>query len=122
MGYAGITPTNVADTSSSSRLSSTWVGLASGLLKVSMSTGFGVNDTYFTTTVTLQNVGTQPLYNVDWMRNVDPDQEHVSELCSCIMAVCKQWRCEVVCVRVFTGGVHRAGESLAPVSKPLPLA
>jgi hypothetical protein len=79
MGYADITPTNIADTSSSSRLSSTWVGRASGLLKVSMSTGFGVNDTYFTTTVTLQNVGTQPLYNVDWMRNVDPDQEHVRE-------------------------------------------
>ena len=66
----------VADTSTESRLSAAWVGTADSI-KVSMSTGFGVDDLYFTTTVTLENVASTPVYNVNWMRNVDPDQEQV---------------------------------------------
>lgn len=38
-------------------------------------TSFGVNDLYFTTTVTLKNTGSEPLNDVAYMRNVDPDQE-----------------------------------------------
>ena len=69
------------DTSTASRLSAAWVGTASvsgvPTVKVSMSTSFGVNDSYFVTTVTLQSLVSTPLYNVSWMRNVDPDQEQV---------------------------------------------
>ena len=79
MGFSDVVPTMVADTSTPSRLSAAWIGTAGGALKVSMSTGFGVNDLYFTNTVTLQNVGDVVLYQIDWMRNVDPDQEAVRD-------------------------------------------
>ena len=80
-----ITPSVVTDTSTASRLSAAWVGTAVvgnatsnySAVKVSMSTSFGVNDSYFVTTVTLQSLVSTPLYNVSWMRNVDPDQEQV---------------------------------------------
>ncbi len=82
----------VTDTSTESRLSAAWVGYAGAPLKASMSTAFGVNDTYFTTTVTLQNVGSSTLYNVNWMRNVDPDQEEVRVAVpwgkGCVFLVC----------------------------------
>jgi hypothetical protein len=71
-----ITPSFVSDTSVTGRLSAVWVGQAANL-KVSKSTSFGVNDLYFTTTVTLQNMGTTQMTAVNYMRNVDPDQEQV---------------------------------------------
>ena len=85
-GSNGILPTVVADTTTASRLSSVWVGTAKSLIgganyssvKVTMSTGFGVNDTVIVSTVTLQNLLSTPLYNVSWMRNMDPNQEEVS--------------------------------------------
>ena len=46
---------------------------------MSASTGFGVEDLYFTTTVTLQNLLPAPIFNVSYMRNVDPDQEQVRD-------------------------------------------
>jgi hypothetical protein len=93
MGQADIAPSNVADTTSSSGLSATWVGQAAGLLKVSMSTGFGEADTFVTSTVTLQNIGAQPLYEVDWMRSVDPDQEQVSGLADAIDTAAPSYMC-----------------------------
>ena len=72
------------DTSTTSRLSAAWVGTAKynttpavSVLKVAMSTGFAVNDTYLTSTVTLQNLLSTPLYNVSWMRSNDPDNDAV---------------------------------------------
>ena len=72
------------DTSTTSRLSAAWVGTAKynttpavSVLKVAMSTGFAVNDTYLTSTVTLQNLLSTPLYNVSWMRSIDPDNDAV---------------------------------------------
>jgi hypothetical protein len=44
---------------------------------VSSSTSFGVNDMYFTTSVTMENTGDNTLFDVQYMRNVDPDQEEV---------------------------------------------
>ena len=84
-GFSDILPSVVMDTSTASRLSAAWVGTAVvgnatsnySAFKVSMSTSFGVNDSYFVTTVTLQSLVSTPLYNVSWMRNVDPDQEQV---------------------------------------------
>jgi hypothetical protein len=61
-----------------------------GLLKVSKSTSFGVYDLFFTTTVTIQNMHTATLYEIDYMRNVDPDQEQVcrararASVCVCV--------------------------------------
>jgi hypothetical protein len=43
--------------------------------QTSFSTVFGAEDLYFSTTVTLQNVWNETLYEVQYMRNVDPDQE-----------------------------------------------
>ena len=74
--YRDVTPIYVADTSTSTRLSAAWVGVA-GDLKISKSTSFGVSDMFFTTSVTLENVGDNTLFNVAYMRNVDPDQEQV---------------------------------------------
>ncbi len=79
--------TSVSDTSVDGRLSAVWVGLY-GVLKISKSTSFGVDDLFFTTTVTLQNTGTTVLYEVDYMRNVDPDQEQVRTACGCAV-VCR---------------------------------
>ena len=76
VNLASFKPSYVRDTSTESRLSAAWVGTA-GSLKVSKVTSFGVLDLYFTTTVTLENVGEGPLYGVQYMRNVDPDQEQV---------------------------------------------
>jgi hypothetical protein len=77
VGATMITPSFVSDTSVTGRLSAVWVGQAANL-KVSKSTSFGVNDLYFTTTVTLQNMGTVQMTAVNYMRNVDPDQEQVN--------------------------------------------
>ena len=63
-----------ADTSDEGKLSAVWVGSTPNL-KVSKVTSFGVDDLYFTTTVTLKNLGTETLHDVRYMRNVDPDQE-----------------------------------------------
>jgi hypothetical protein len=76
-----ILPTTVTDTSTAERLSAAWIGTASNTLKVSVSTAFGVNDTFFTTTVTMENVGGSTLYEVEYMRNLDPDQEQVRGCC-----------------------------------------
>ena len=85
LSYYGIQPAMVVDTSTASRLSTAWVGTAQvgnttsnySAVKVSMSTGFGVNDTYIVSTVTLQNLLPTPLYNVSWMRSINPNQEEV---------------------------------------------
>jgi hypothetical protein len=58
--------------------SSSWVLLCGVVLRqVSKSTSFAVNDLYFTTSVTLENIGDNTLFDVQYMRNVDPDQEQV---------------------------------------------
>ena len=93
------------DTSTASRLSAAWVGTAVvgnatsnySAVKVSMSTSFGVNDSYFVTTVTLQNLLSVPLRNVSWMRNVDPDQEQVRRQ----LQTHTEW---VACAHADTGG------------------
>lgn len=75
--YFGVSPVSVADVSTPDRLGATWIAIANSSLKVSAVTSFGVNDTFVTTTVTLENVGDVLLNEVEYMRNVDPDQEEV---------------------------------------------
>jgi hypothetical protein len=94
IGFMDIPPSFVADTSTETRLSASWIGTG-GMLKVSKSTSFGVNDLYFTTSVTLENVGDNTIFDVAYMRNVDPDQEQVRAfrlvlVCVCVCA-CYHW-------------------------------
>ena len=50
-----------------------WIGTG-GKLKVSKSIQFRTDKKYFTTKVTLKNTGSSKMHNVEYMRNVDPDQ------------------------------------------------
>ena len=47
------------------------------LIQVSKTTSVGIEDLYFVTTVTMENVGDNTLYDVQYLRNVDPDPEQV---------------------------------------------
>eukprot|EP01029_Cantina_marsupialis_P018630 TRINITY_DN4294_c1_g1_i5.p1 TRINITY_DN4294_c1_g1~~TRINITY_DN4294_c1_g1_i5.p1 ORF type:complete len:485 (+),score=107.97 TRINITY_DN4294_c1_g1_i5:83-1537(+) len=51
-----------------------WVGTAASKLKIEKTIQFMKDKTYFTTYITMQNVGSQTLSSVEYMRNVDPDQ------------------------------------------------
>jgi hypothetical protein len=53
---------------------SLWVALGE---QVTAITSCGINDLYFVTTVTLENVGDNTLYDVQYLRNIDPDVEQV---------------------------------------------
>jgi hypothetical protein len=77
VGSESLVPSLVMDTSSTTRLSGSWFGTANNTLRITSTTSFGVNNTYFTTAVMLENIGAATLTNVDYMRNVDPDQEQV---------------------------------------------
>ncbi len=77
LGYTDIVPSTVLDMSTPDRLAALWVGTADLTLKVSAVTSFTVDDLHITTTVTLENVGAVPLYEVDYMRNINPNQGEV---------------------------------------------
>ena len=47
------------------------------LIQVSKTTSVGIEDLYFVTTVTMENVGDNTLYDVQYLRNLDPDPEQV---------------------------------------------
>jgi hypothetical protein len=101
VGANDIGATVVKDTSYGGRLSSVWVGSAADVLKIFKTTSFGASDLYFTTTVTLENTSPYTLSNVQYMRNVDPDQEQVREgLSACLR------RDAVVCVRDILCLIH----------------
>jgi hypothetical protein len=77
-GYDGVPQTSLTNTSSGTTHSALWVGTATGggqSLKVSQNFHFVDSDAKFMIDVTLTNVGTEPLYNVEYARAVDPDQE-----------------------------------------------
>ncbi len=73
--FATAAATSVTDQSTPTRLSVSWIGTGAvsttNRIKVSKMTSFGVNELYFTTSVTLENVGSVTLYNVSYMRHVD---------------------------------------------------
>ncbi len=66
------------DTSMLGQLSAEWSARV-GALDVTQVVSFGVDDQFFTTTVTLRNTLSSPLYNVEYMRNIDPDQAQVGD-------------------------------------------
>jgi hypothetical protein len=73
-----VTPTRVQETSSGDTRSAVWEGTAtsgSDSLKITQTVHFKKSDQFFVISVTLTNTGTTTLNNVQYMRNVDPDQE-----------------------------------------------
>ncbi len=46
---------------------------------MSKCTSIGIEDLYFTTTVTLENVGDNTLFDVRYLRSVDPDPDTVRD-------------------------------------------
>ena len=50
-----------------------WIGQG-GNLEIKKTIQFRTNTKYFTTKVVLKNVGSTTMFNVEYMRNVDPDQ------------------------------------------------
>jgi hypothetical protein len=82
VGRKSLNPTTMAKTSpawkgvsSGHQLNSaSWVGTWAGTVKISKTIQFRTDDLFFTTKITLENVGSSKIYNLDYMRNVDPDQ------------------------------------------------
>jgi hypothetical protein len=66
--------TSVEDASTTTRLTAKWSGQAAEGLKVEQTVSFDPDDTYLKVTITLTNTSAQTLFDVRYMRNVDPDQ------------------------------------------------
>jgi hypothetical protein len=76
--YPEVPQTSLTNTSSGTNNSALWIGTATGggqSLLVEQLFHFADNDAKFMIDVTLTNVGSQPLQNVEYARVVDPDQE-----------------------------------------------
>lgn len=70
--------TKLTETSSGDTRSAVWEGTATygnEKLKVIQTVSYNVNDLFFAINVVLTNVGTVTLKSLEYMRNVDPDQE-----------------------------------------------
>lgn len=63
MGRIGITPTTFKITSTSTTQSALWVGKV-GQLEITKVIQFKNSDVYFTTTVTIKNIGTSTISNL----------------------------------------------------------
>lgn len=77
-GVFQVPQTSLTETSSGSTQSAVWVGTAasgSEQLRITQNVHFDVDDLFFIMSMTLTNVGTVTLDSVEYMRNVDPDQE-----------------------------------------------
>lgn len=75
----GIPTSTLTNTSSGNTQSAVWEGLALGpsgqRLKVTQTIRFRKDALYFAMNTVITNVGTVPVRSVEFMRNVDPDQE-----------------------------------------------
>jgi len=78
-GSYGVPQTSLTNTSTATEQSCIWVGTASNgpneQVEVTQVIHFKNDDLFFVFDITLKNVGTVTLENVEYMRNVDPDQE-----------------------------------------------
>ena len=78
MSVFQVPQTSLTETSAGSTRSAVWVGTAtsgSEQLRVTQNVHFDVDDLFFIMSMTLTNVGSVMLDSVEYMRNVDPDQE-----------------------------------------------
>lgn len=74
----GVPKTSLTNTSSGSTQSAIWEGTAtsgSEKLRIIQTVNFDVNDLYFVINVVMTNMGSETLRSLEYMRNVDPDQE-----------------------------------------------
>ena len=74
----GVPATSLTETTSGDTRSAVWEGTATigaESLKVTQTVRFNKSDAWFIINVTLVNTGTVPLDSVEYMRNVDPDNE-----------------------------------------------
>lgn len=76
-GSFGITKQATVDESTATLLKARSTGVVSGNLTYDQVVSFGVDDKYFTTTVTLKNIGAGTLPGVRYLRAFDPDQSKV---------------------------------------------
>ncbi len=63
------------DQTSGTTLQAQHIGTANSELQVTQVISFDDDDTFFTTTITLENVSGGSLFNIRYMRNADPDQD-----------------------------------------------
>lgn len=81
MGQVDIPQTSLTDTSSGTTRSAVWVGTATNpvnpneQVRITQTVHFDTNDLFFVINVVMTNVGTAPISGLEYMRNVDPDQE-----------------------------------------------
>lgn len=81
MGLSDIPVTSLVETSSGDVRSAVWQGDAvsetdpNEKLRVTQTVRFRKGDLFFVINVVLTNIGTVPLESLEYMRNVDPDQE-----------------------------------------------
>ncbi|MGI9066294.1 MAG: tandem-95 repeat protein [Pyrinomonadaceae bacterium] len=79
VGAFQVPKTSLIETSSGSTRSAVWEGTATATasekLKITKTIHFNVNDLFFVISTVLTNTGTATLNSVEYMRNVDPDQE-----------------------------------------------
>ncbi|MCI5129076.1 MAG: hypothetical protein D3907_11380, partial [Candidatus Electrothrix sp. AUS3] len=73
-----VSKTSLTDTSSGDVQSATWEGTAasgSEQLRINQTVSVKEGDLFFVMSVSMTNVGSTTLHSVEYMRNVDPDQE-----------------------------------------------
>ncbi|MCI5221711.1 MAG: hypothetical protein D3924_03290, partial [Candidatus Electrothrix sp. AR4] len=78
MGVFSVPVTKLLDTSSVDIQSATWEGTAGSgreQLRINHSVSVKEGDLFFVITVSMTNIGSDTLKSVEYMRNVDPDQE-----------------------------------------------
>jgi len=78
VGYYDVPQASLVNTSSGSNNSAVWTGTATAAgqsLQVVQNFHFDDNDAKFMIDVTLTNVGPDPIFDVEYARAVDPDQE-----------------------------------------------
>ena len=80
-GRQGIrdTATNTADISVAGTAAAQTSGNVAGRLGYDQQVEIGAGDSYFTTTITLNNFGAGDLFDVRYLRNMDPDQEALTQ-------------------------------------------
>jgi len=69
--------TNTTDVSVSGTAAAQTTGSVDGRLNLTQKVEIGADDTFFTTTLTLNNVSASELFDVRYLRSMDPDQEAI---------------------------------------------
>ena len=75
-GFTQVTPTSVADLSVGDQLAAQFIGVtADDVLQVTQTVSYDDDDRRVAVVITLTNVGPDEIFDVRYLRNVDPDQD-----------------------------------------------